>query len=183
MTDAPLRPAVLLDRDGVINVPTGVPHAYVTSWEGFRFLPGVAGAIAALNRAGYLVAVVTNQRGVARGALSPGELDGIHRRMVAELASAGARVDGVYACPHEGGCGCRKPETGLLERAAAELGIDRAACYMVGDSPGDVLAGRRFGARTVFIGDEAGGRACGADLSARDLAGAVRMILEEDKER
>lgn len=173
-------PTVFLDRDGVVNVPTGIPHTYVTSWEGFAFLPGVARAIRELNEGSFRVVVVTNQRGVARGALAHETLDGIHSRMLADLEAEGAHVDGVYVCPHEGGCRCRKPGTGLLEQADADVPCDRARSWMVGDSPSDVEAGRRFGVRTVLVG---GGEAsCGPDFVRDDLPRAAALILGKESE-
>ena len=108
------RPCVFLDRDGVINFspPEG---EYVRSWEEFRFIPTITDWIRLVNALGYLVVVVTNQRGVSRGLVSLHELENIHARMIKELASRGARVDGVIFCPHEvGSCQCRKPQPGMV---------------------------------------------------------------------
>lgn len=133
------RRCLFLDRDGVINVkpPEG---EYVRRWEEFRFLPGVADWIRLANALGYLVVVLTNQRGVARGLVSPEDLDDIHARMVAELARAGARVDGVLCCPHEeGACQCRKPLPGLVRAAQRRWPIDMDGSLLVGDSERDRL--------------------------------------------
>lgn len=142
---------MFLDRDGVIN-RRAAPHAYIRSWAEFVFLDGVPQAIRRLNRAGYLVIVVTNQRGVARGLLSRPELDELHRRMCASLAERGARIDAVYVCPHEEGvCDCRKPGIGLLQAAERDHPLDRTRSWMIGDSLSDILAGRRFGVSTAGI--------------------------------
>src|SRR5579863_834524 len=95
-----MRRAAFLDRDGVINVkaPEG---EYVTRWEDMHFLPGVAPAIGMLNRAGFQVIVVSNQRAVAKGLITIAELESMHRRMSAALAKEGAAIDGIYYCPHE----------------------------------------------------------------------------------
>src|SRR5581483_4794961 len=112
-----LRPAAFLDRDGVLN-RRPPPHDYVRSAEALELLPGVAGAVDALRAAGFATVVVSNQRGLARGLLTPETLAAIERR----LAEAGVRIDAYYYCPHDlaDGCDCRKPAPGLLLRAAAE---------------------------------------------------------------
>lgn len=174
-------PTIFLDRDGVINVPTGIPHAYVTSWKEFHFLPGVAEAIRTLNGLGYRVVVATNQRGIARGALTRLELDRIHDRMLAVLENDGAHIDKVYVCPHEGGCACRKPEPGLLVQADADCPAEKAKSFMVGDSDSDIEAGRRFGVRTVRIAAR-DGDACDndetiqADYQFADLLGFATAL-------
>lgn len=169
------RRAILLDRDGTINVkaPQG---EYVQRPEQVRLLPGVARAIARLNAAGVPVAVVTNQRGVALGRMTLADLEAVHRRLDALLAAEGARVDAYFACPHGlGECDCRKPAPGLLLRAAAEMGLaDLSSSVMVGDSGSDVTAGRGAGARTVLL---AGAAAAEADHVAASLEAAVDWIL------
>jgi histidinol-phosphate phosphatase family protein len=170
--------AVFLDRDGVINrkLPEG---RYVSSWEEFAFLPGVPEALADLADAGLRVVVVTNQRGVARGVVSESVLGEIHRRMRAEIAASGGCVDAVYYCPHEGGCDCRKPRTGMLERAERELGLDLAEAVLIGDRLSDIQAGAAVGAATVLVPsdvDEPAARAL-ADFVAVDLEDAVRWVL------
>lgn len=147
--------AVFLDRDGVINQkqPEG---KYVTAWSEFEFLPNAAEAIKALNDLGYLVIVVTNQRGVALGAMSEAALEEIHRRMIKRLAARGARIDAVYYCPHDKGeCDCRKPATGLFMKARRDFpGIDFTRSYVIGDSGPDIEAGRRLGCKTILIGPD-----------------------------
>jgi D-glycero-D-manno-heptose 1,7-bisphosphate phosphatase len=106
--------AVFLDRDGVINrkAPEG---RYVTRWEDFHVLPGVVEGIKLLNRTGFCVIVVTNQRCVAKGLMTLSDLENIHQRMCDLLARAGATVDAIYYCPHalEPSCSCRKPAPGM----------------------------------------------------------------------
>jgi D-glycero-D-manno-heptose 1,7-bisphosphate phosphatase len=162
---------VLLDRDGTINrkPPAG---AYVTAPDGLELLPGAAAAIRRLNDAGIAVAVVTNQRGVARGELDEPRLRAIHAALRERLAAAGAHVDAIYHCPHERGtCGCRKPEPGLLAAAAADFGVPPSATVMIGDAESDVEAGRRFGARTIRLAPGAGPETAG------DLEAAVRLVV------
>lgn len=156
---------VFLDRDGVINAMVyDAEHGLVDSPanpEQFRLLPNVAPALRLLRAAGWRVAVVSNQPGIAKGKLTPALLDAITERMHAQLAAEDARLDGVYYCLHHPDaalaeyrleCACRKPQPGLLQQAAADLQIDLARSVMVGDGVTDVQAGRAAGCRTVFIG-------------------------------
>jgi D-glycero-D-manno-heptose 1,7-bisphosphate phosphatase len=144
------RSAVFLDRDGVIN--ENRPD-HVLSWSQFRVLPGVAEAIRKLNHEGVPVFVITNQASVGRGLLSQENLDDIHSRMVRVLASAGARIETVYTCPHrpEDQCECRKPKPGLLEFAARSHGLDLSRSFVVGDAATDIQAGRACGCRTILV--------------------------------
>ena len=174
--------AVFLDRDGVINrkAPEG---EYIRSWDEFVFLPGVGAAVRRLNDAEYVVIIVTNQRGIARGKVIPSELDRIHQKLVSELADEGAAIHGIYYCPHDlhENCGCRKPQPGLLSRAVAEFGIDERRSWMIGDSIADVQAGQRAGCRTILVDTTATVAPTEQiELTARDLAHAVRIILEMD---
>lgn len=140
---------VFLDRDGLIN-QQAPEHDYIKSWTEFRFLPGVAEAIHQLNEAGYLVLVVTNQRGVARGLISMTAVDEIHKSMCRELDQNGAHIEKVYVCPHEEGtCNCRKPDIGLFLQAEQDFKIDKKHSWMVGDSDSDVKAGQNYGVRTI----------------------------------
>lgn len=148
------RAAVFLDRDGVIN--RRIPGDYVRRWNQFEFLPGVLEALQKLARSGYVLVVVTNQRGIQRQLMSEEALLEIHRRMLQVVQSHGGRIDRVYYCPHgdEDRCACRKPRPGMLLQAAEELGLDLRRSWMVGDSISDVLAGRAAGTRTVLIGPD-----------------------------
>jgi D-glycero-D-manno-heptose 1,7-bisphosphate phosphatase len=177
-----MKRAAFLDRDGVINrkPPEG---QYVIRWEDMEFLPGVPEAISLLTQAGLCVLVVSNQRCVAKGLLTAGDLETIHRQMCQKLAAAGAVITEVYYCPHEEqpSCGCRKPAPGMLLRAAREHEIDLQTSWMIGDSEIDIQAGRNAGCRTVRIvkSDEAGGGiGIGeADLLVPSLFDAVQRIL------
>lgn len=144
-----MRKTVFLDRDGLIN-ERAAPHQYITRWEDFRFLPGVPESIRTLNEAGYLVLVVTNQRGVASGIMTIEAVEDIHRQMCRSLVEAGAHIDRIYVCPHDvGQCTCRKPDIGLFLQAEKEFPIDKNCSWMVGDSDTDVEAGRRYGVRSI----------------------------------
>jgi D-glycero-D-manno-heptose 1,7-bisphosphate phosphatase len=176
--------AVFLDRDGVINrkPPEG---DYVTRWEDFHILPGVAEGIALLNRAGFLVIVVTNQRCIAKGLMSAAELEKMHECMTEVLGKAGAIVDGTFYCPHEiePACDCRKPAPGMLLNAARLHDIELSASWMIGDSEIDVEAGRNAGCKTVRLlpGAEAlPGARHQADVVAATLLDAIRQIFHRE---
>jgi D-glycero-D-manno-heptose 1,7-bisphosphate phosphatase len=145
-----LVPAVFLDRDGVIVIPefrdrrSFAPRRLAD----FRLYPDAAASLRRLKRAGFLLAVVTNQPDVGNGMIARSEVDAMHEIMVRELP-----VDAVKACFHRQGdhCDCRKPKPGMILEAASELGIDLAKSFMVGDRRSDVEAGRAAGCTTVFI--------------------------------
>jgi D-glycero-D-manno-heptose 1,7-bisphosphate phosphatase len=183
-TENPLR-TVFLDRDGVLNrkLPEG---CYVTRWEQFELLGGVAEAIARLNRAGLLVVVVSNQRGVARGRCTLADIDAIHAALQDLLASSGAHIDGFFVCPHEKGqCDCRKPLPGLFHQARARFPqIEAATSAMIGDSLSDIEFGRNLGMRTICVCGRTEHPSPGveeaaelADLSVASLTEAVDALL------
>ena len=180
--------AAFLDRDGVINrkAPEG---RYVTRWEEFQFLPGVVEGITQLNRAGFCIIVVTNQRCVAKGLLTETDLKDLHQRMSEHLARAGARIDAIFHCPHEldPPCSCRKPAPGMLLEAARSRDLDLASSWMIGDSVADIQAGKTAGCRTarVLVENPAerepesdGAAPCDADVTAASLLEAISRILE-----
>lgn len=131
-------------------------NGYVTRREEFEFLPGAIQAIAIIKKMGFLVIVITNQRGVARGFMTIDDLFSVHQHMLEELEKAGIVIDGIYFCPHETfeNCDCRKPQPGMILRAALENDIDPAGSFMVGDSATDIAAGKKAGTRTVFLGKD-----------------------------
>jgi histidinol-phosphate phosphatase family protein len=143
------RRALLLDRDGTLISDPG----YLSDPEQVALLPNAAAALAALAQRGYLLVVVSNQSGVARGLITPQQAREVHRRFVAVLAQAGVTLDASYYCPHapDAGCRCRKPQPGLLLDAAREHGIDLPHSIMIGDSARDVGAGRAVGAFTILL--------------------------------
>jgi D-glycero-D-manno-heptose 1,7-bisphosphate phosphatase len=165
---------VFLDRDGVLNVRPP-EHEYVTSADQFAWLPGAREAVVELKRCGWKVAVVSNQRGVALGLVSPGTLAEIEQVIQQDLAPDAA-IDGFYYCPHDAdeGCDCRKPRPGLLVRAAKALRVDPAGSWMIGDEESDVSAGRAAGCSTILLSPAAPGTA--ADLVEPDLAAAARTL-------
>jgi D-glycero-D-manno-heptose 1,7-bisphosphate phosphatase len=150
------RKAIIMDRDGTLCEEVG----YVNHVDRIRLMPRSAQAVKAANDAGFQTVVATNQAGVARGYFEETLIDEVHDRVREMLAAEGARLDGIYYCPHHPQvgppayrkeCACRKPGTGMLERARDEMGIDLAASYMVGDTVKDLEAGRRAGATTVLV--------------------------------
>lgn len=166
---------VFLDRDGTLNVkaPEG---SYIASPADLVLLPGAADAVRRLNQAGAFVVLVTNQRGIARGVVSPDAHTRIMDRLTEELASAGARIDAAYVCPHEASCGCRKPAPGLLLRAArAHPRIDLSDAVIVGDAESDIATGLAAGTRTIRL--TARPVVSRADHVVPDLGTAVSIIL------
>ena len=172
-----LRPAIFLDRDGVIIEDT---H-YLSSIDQVQLIPGSAEAIAALNRAGWVVVVITNQAGVARGFFRTRDVEAVHSHLSALLAGYGATIEAYYYCPHHPSgdvaeyredCSCRKPKPGMIQRAADELKIDLKRSWMVGDRESDLQAGASAGARTILVRT---GYGATADVEALDR---TRLNLE-----
>lgn len=145
------RPAIFLDRDGVLNV--GFHGDYIRDVSQFQWLAGARDGVAALSRAGWPIVVVTNQSGVARGLYTLEDVESIHSRMLADLAADGGAVEAVYVCPHrpEDACDCRKPLPGMLLRAARELGLDLPRSVFIGDAETDMSAGRAAGCRVLAV--------------------------------
>ncbi len=153
----------------------------MTSWAGFEFLPGALQGLALLAAAPVKVIIATNQRGIARGRMTEADLSDIHRRMLAAVDEAGGRIDGIYFCPHEAGCGCRKPETGMFDAAAQDFGLRLDETAVVGDSSSDMEAASRIGAARVFVGaGEAGAWPPDVDYMAADLAESARWLLGDE---
>jgi D-glycero-D-manno-heptose 1,7-bisphosphate phosphatase len=163
------RRACFLDRDGVLNRRAG-PHDYVKSVGEFAWLAGAREGVRRLNDEGWLVLVVTNQRGIARGSMTAADVDAIHAHAQRELRAVGAHVDAFYVCPHgdDDCCDCRKPKPGLILRAAREWSVDLAASFLVGDDERDIEAARRAGVRAVKMASDG------------DLREAIREHLGPD---
>ena len=144
-----LRRAVFLDRDGTICEEMG----YINHIDRMRIFPYAAAAIRHLNEAQIPVIVVTNQSGIARNIFPESLVHRIHKKMIAELALGGAWIDAIYFCPHrkEDACDCRKPLTGLLDRAALEHGLDLKSSWVVGDRYADVEMAHRAGGHGILI--------------------------------
>lgn len=176
-----MRPAVFLDRDGVMTVE----EKKILLPSEVRLYENTIESIRRLKDHGYLVLVVSNQSGVARNLFAESELIELNEKLKQETG-----VDGIYYCPHhpEGivpeyaiTCDCRKPKTGLIERACDDFSIDLKNSWMVGDRESDVLTGRAAGLRTILVktgyGNDEIARGVTADMVAEDLAGAVDAIV------
>lgn len=179
-----LRPALFLDRDGVLieNNPT-----YVRSVAETHFIPGALDALARFRaaRPEWRVLIATNQAGVGKGLISPAAVEAIHALVLQQVRAAGGRIDGIYMCPHrsEENCSCRKPSPGMLLQAADEWGLDLARSVMIGDAVTDVLAALAAGVTPVLVQS---GLGTAADLSRAglshirvwpDLASAIDAVL------
>jgi mannose-1-phosphate guanylyltransferase / phosphomannomutase len=183
------RPAVFLDRDGVLNEADG----YIDTPDKLRLLPGVAEAIRRLNDSDHLAIVVTNQPVVARNMTTLAGLDEIHKKLETLLGDQHGWLDGIFACPHHPDrgfpgenaalkvvCDCRKPKPGLIHQAQARFNIDLARSWMIGDSARDILCGRAAGVSTIGVRCGEGCRevadAARPDFMFEDLSEAVRFI-------
>lgn len=176
---------VFLDRDGVINAEVHLLHRV----EQLVLLPGVAEAIRVLNRLGVRVVVVTNQPVVARGLCTEGDVARIHRALRRQLGRSQARLDAVYFCPHHENadlrryrknCPDRKPNIGMLQKAARRFGLELPRCFMIGDQTVDVQTGKNAGCRTILVRTGYGGRdrkhRVRADFICADLAESARLV-------
>jgi D-glycero-D-manno-heptose 1,7-bisphosphate phosphatase len=191
------RPALFMDRDGTISEEVG----YVNHPSRFRLFPYTAAAIKLLNDSGWLAIVVTNQAGVARGYFSEDIIVQIHDQVRQDLQNSAAHVDAIYYCAHHPSvgeppyrldCDCRKPKTGLIDRAAADFEIDLERSWMVGDRYGDVELARNARLHSAFVlsgygrGEWEFQRSSWKlepELVAEDLLEAVKKIVERDATR
>jgi len=141
-----------LDRDGVINEYPG-DRKYVRNWSEFKLIPGSIEGIRKLSQAGFKLFVVSNQAGISKGLYSQKDIDDIDRRLNRIVKKEGGLISGIYYCTHtsEDNCTCRKPKTGLLEKAVRELGVKPKVSFFVGDTFMDMQAGRDFGSKTVLV--------------------------------
>jgi len=194
--------AVFLDRDGVINQMVYHPDFGLVDSpanpDAFRILPGVPQAIARLNQSGFLVVVVTNQPGIAKGKFTPVLFEAMNQKMEAEIAASSGHLDGIYSCLHHPEsilpelkcrCECRKPKPGLLLNAARDLEIDLNTSYMIGDGITDIQAGLSAGTKTFFVSsrkcyicDSLAQQNARPDFIVKDLPEAVRVIERLEQE-
>ncbi len=183
--------AVFLDRDGTVNEEVG----YLSDLKQLRLIPGAGAAIRKLNEAGLKVVLVTNQSGVARGYFPESFVRETHDLLERMLRQEGALLDGIYYCPHHPTagetpyrteCDCRKPGTGMLDRAARDLSLDVKKSFVVGDKWSDVELGQKAGAHTILVrsgfahDDEGNIRPVhlgDPDYIARTITEAVEWIL------
>ncbi|MCD6452453.1 MAG: D-glycero-beta-D-manno-heptose 1,7-bisphosphate 7-phosphatase [Acidobacteria bacterium] len=181
--------AVFLDRDGTINEEVG----FIDDPEKLKLIPKAGEALKKLKDAGFLLVVVTNQSGIARGYITEEKLKEVHKRLRKLLSSYGVVLDGIYYCPHhpEGlppyreNCPCRKPAPGMILKAKEELGINISSSFVVGDKPEDIELGKKLGMKTVLVltGFGKGSRkkledkGILPDFVAEDVGEAVEFIL------
>ena len=185
-----MKPTVFLDRDGTINEDVG----YLNAVDRLVFIPGALDAIRLLSRAGYQIAIVTNQAGVALGLIDEQVLDALHARIDERIRLAGGRVDGWFVCPHHTtgpvekfriDCDCRKPKAGLFEQAFKALPVDKSRSVYIGDKASDMDAARAAGLPGILVRTGYGegellrlnGRVPGAAIVAANLAEAASRIL------
>jgi len=170
-----MRRALFLDRDGVINVDRG----YVSANEDFQLLPGILELLRLAQSRGYLLIVVTNQSGIARGIFTHADYIRLETHMRMSLSAAGINLTGVYHCPHHPNgsvpqfaitCSCRKPKPGLILRAARENNLDLAGSILIGDKQSDLDAACSAGVGESFLIDSAAGK-------SRDIFDAVAAAL------
>ena len=192
-----MKRAIFMDRDGTVSDEVG----YINHIDRYRLLPRSADAIRRINAAGFLAFVITNQSGVARGLFDEALLHEVHARLRGWLEQEGARLDGIYYCPHhpkEGTapwrqeCECRKPRPGLILKAAREHDVDLSSSYMIGDTVLDIEAARNAGMTGVLVltgygkGDlqyRMDSRGLTPAHVAGDLLEAVEWILEREQSR
>jgi D-glycero-D-manno-heptose 1,7-bisphosphate phosphatase len=191
VADTELSPAIFVDRDGTLNEDIG----YVSTPDELVLYPWAAEAVRLINTTGFLTIVITNQSGIARGLYTEETLEAIHSSMIEQLARKGARVDGVYYCPHHPGigaapyrkaCDCRKPQTGMLDRAAIDHNINLPRSFVIGDKASDIKLAENAGARAALVltgyGQETLAHPdrwpCAPEIVAEDLLEAVKRILD-----
>jgi D-glycero-D-manno-heptose 1,7-bisphosphate phosphatase len=181
---APLRKAIFLDRDGVLNEETG----FIRRPEDLHLYEFTGRAICKINASDFLAVVITNQSVVARGLITEENLKAIHHYLETELAKEDARLDAIYYCPHHPeaediayrkDCECRKPKAGMLLQAAADLNIDLAQSYFIGDNERDIVAGKTAGCITVGVATGYGlkGATISPDLFFDNLEEAVDAVI------
>lgn len=185
--------AIFIDRDGTLNEDIG----YVSNPDQLTLYPWAAEAVRLINNSGRKAIVITNQSGIARGLYTEDTLARIHSRLIKDLAREGARIDGVYYCPHHPAvgeppyrraCECRKPRTGMLDAASLEYGIDLARSFVIGDKASDMELAENAGARGALVLTGYGSETlahpdrwpCKPAVIADNLLEAVRQILDSD---
>jgi D,D-heptose 1,7-bisphosphate phosphatase len=190
------RPTIFLDRDGTLNVEKG----FLRTPEELELLPEVGAALRSLRQAGFQLVVLTNQPVIARGEASETVVADIHRRLEWELGKEGAYLDGIYVCPHHPdrgflgeraelkiSCDCRKPATGLFERACLDLHVDVEGSWMIGDQTRDIELARRAGLRSILVQTGKTGSdgqfAAAPDHVVADLTAAASFILQDKHAR
>jgi len=176
--------AVFIDRDDTLIRD----RVYLNDPEGVELIPGAAEAVRFLNSLGLPVIVISNQSGIARGLVEEENLRLIHERMCSLFKELGAIIDAIYYCPHYPGgavekfayaCDCRKPNPGMLIKAAEDFGLDLSTCFMVGDKPDDIEVIHRVGGKGIHVQTGKHRNLKQADFRAEDLEHAAAWIAKE----
>lgn len=168
-THTPPVKAVFFDRDGTINSDEG--HYYIYKPDDFVFNPGVIAGMKRLSDAGYLLFVITNQGGIAKGIYTPEDVEAVHQKMCGALEKEGVVITRIYYCPHHESiapCDCRKPSPFMVNRAIEEYRVDRQRSWFIGDSARDMECAQAAGIRAVRIHKN------------QDITPAIDQILESD---
>lgn len=175
-----MKKAVFLDRDGTICEDV----SYLSRVEDLRLFPFAAEAIRILSNNDFLICLITNQSGIGRGMLDENDLREIHVQLVKELRESNAYLDAIYFCPHkpEDECQCRKPQIGMIERAANDFQVDLKSSWMVGDKAIDVEAGFDAKTKTALVLSGYGSKEVATmkvkpNLIGENLLEAVKMIM------
>lgn len=172
-----LKKTIFLDRDGVINVEKD----YAYKIEEFEFLPGVFEAVKYFNKLGFIVVVVTNQSGIARGYYTEDDFWKLSKYMLGCFEKNGAKISKIYHCPHgpNDGCECRKPLAGMFFEAQEELGIDMQNSWMIGDKEGDIKAAITAGVGSTILvrsGHEIDEKNTEADFVVNGIFDTINLI-------
>ncbi len=188
MTCSLKRPAVFLDRDGTLSRDRD--GRYVTRPGMLKIYKNTPKALAILKSKGLRLIVVTNQSAIARGYMTKKTALSINKRLAEELKKHGARLDGIYFCPHgpDENCACRKPASGMILKAAAEHKIDLKKSYIIGDKLSDIKAGKAAGVKTVFVLTGHGKSRlkevlskAAPDYTAKDILSAAKWIIKDGR--
>ena len=175
---APTTRWCFLDRDGVLVKDTG----YVYKIEDLEILPNVVEGLLALAEIGFKFIVITNQAGIAKGYYKHEDAHSFNKELHARLAESGILIHAVYMCPHHpkhtGECSCRKPNTGMLDQAAHDLGVTPERAILVGDKDSDIETGKKWGCKTFRIINEQYPEIVVADYRARDLHEVARIATK-----
>lgn len=168
-----MKPVVFLDRDGVLN--RRIMNGYVTRLEDFDILDGVLPSLGLLTRAGFRLAVVTNQQGIAKGLMTLEDANILHQHLRQAATEFGGVLQEFYVCPHyrDAGCACRKPKPGLLDQAHAFKELDWPKAFLIGDSDSDILAGQARGVTTIKV---AGPSKVNANFTIKTFPQAANFI-------
>jgi D-glycero-D-manno-heptose 1,7-bisphosphate phosphatase len=173
-------PAVFLDRDGTLNEHVDYLHEV----SKFKLIEGTGKALKKLQDAGYHLIVVTNQPGIGMGYFTKEDLFQVNKQFLKEMNKAGVAIDKLYYCPHSIAekCLCRKPSTGMIDRALSEMDIDISKSYVVGDTSMDIMLGKKAGCKTILVKTGLGGKdgvhEFKADYIAADIGEAAEIILK-----